>query len=137
MLKRLATYALATLVASAAATFLLAWLIPPVATFVPTFLMISLLGLPGYLWLRHVERDSYGVAAALGFVLAPMPIGYLTWPVGPDGRVGATYVQGELVEKDGVPTLAGWINYAEFVLPIAVAGSVAALVFYRIVRSAR
>jgi hypothetical protein len=96
-----------------------------------------LFGLPCYLWLKRVRRDSYSVAAAIGFFVAPISISYWTWPLQFGSGVGQSYVQGVLVEKDGVPTLAGWLNYAQFILPIALTGMVAALVFYSILRRTR
>ena len=120
-------------IAALFATLLLAWLVP--FPFVAIFALVGgcLVGLPLYTLAERKGWASWKSSGVSGFVLAATPIAIFLWPVN-IGHEGQSYVHGVLVRQDGIPTLAGWLQYGEFVGYCAVAGALAGLLFYLINR---
>jgi hypothetical protein len=70
------------------------------------------LGIPGILLVRTFGKMSGWASLLMGFVLGAIPIGLLSWPL----RYGAQRVsashEGVVTLVNGVPTLAGWLDWA-------------------------
>ena len=65
------------------------------------------------------------MAAASGF--------FPNWPVGPKGS--STSVRGVPLVVDGVPTLAGWLDFLQVLAFLGVFGAIAGIVFWSILRA--
>jgi|GEM_PF-917864 len=101
--------------------------------FVAAFVHALLIGLPAFLWLRRMGRLSAARLAVVGFVAGGLLIGLLGWPPRrAAGRSYSTYWHGQLVEmeRDGVPTLYGWLSWLEPVALWGAVGVASALAFW-------
>lgn len=104
----------------------------PIA-FAVTFGHSLLLGLPVALLYAAMRWVRLTAAAAGGFLIGAMPIGLFAWPVSPDLRTTAS-VNGVTTIVDGVPTFAGWLQYAELVGIFGLLGAIGAIVCWTIIK---
>ena len=99
-----------------------------------TFLHALLIGLPAFLWLRRIGRLSTARLAVAGFVAGGLFIGVLGWPLrgGSPGSSFSSSWHGRFVEmnRDGVPTLYGWLSWLESVILYGAVGVASALAFW-------
>jgi hypothetical protein len=97
--------------------------------FWPTIVSLQRLG-----WIRWW---SSGLA---GFVLGCLPIGAWLWPLHYSGTHVSSVVwrSGKMVQTavNGVPTLAGWLQYAGIVFQFGLCGAVGGLAFWFVWRNA-
>ncbi|OWJ67902.1 hypothetical protein [Inquilinus limosus] len=92
-----------------------------------------ILGLPIALLYRAKRWQWPGLAVATGFLIGAIPIGVVIWPVEP--RPGAsTRINGVLVSVDGVPTLAGWLDFLRLLGVFGALGAAGALAFWLTLR---
>jgi len=99
---------------------------------------VLLLGLPA-VWLLHRFRLlRWWSLTVAGFVGACIPMAIWSWPVDPPGMKSSySYGNGSetiVAKVDGVPTLAGWIDYAQSVAFVGLFGVIAALAFWLVIR---
>lgn len=96
------------------------------------------LGLPAVWVLHKFHRLRLWTVLAAGFVTGCIPVSVLMWPVHvPEIKSSSSYWNGrEMVqaEIDGIPTLAGWIDYLQAVALMGLLGMIAALSFWLIFR---
>lgn len=99
-----------------------------------TFLHALLIGLPAFLWLRRIGRLSAARLAVPGFVAGGLFIGVLGWPWrgGSPGSSFSSSWHGRFVEmnRDGVPTIHGWLSWLESVIVYGAVGVLSALAFW-------
>jgi hypothetical protein len=135
------------LVAGIVAAFLFATLVP---TFIVGALAQSLdlaaivlgialghavvIGLPLFLILRRRRRVNVLTSIAAGLVAGTIPIAVFTWPFRPGSRSSSSFNNVPLV-VDGVPTLAGWIAYAEGLIMPGALGALAGFVCWLVLKS--
>jgi hypothetical protein len=92
-----------------------------------------ILGLPAALLYRAKRWHRPDVAVATGFLIGAIPIGILNWPV--RNAPNSTMSFGDtLLNVDGVPTLAGWLEFLRVLGMFGSLGAVGALVFWLTLR---
>jgi hypothetical protein len=99
---------------------------------------VLLLGLPA-VWLLHsLGRLRLWTLLAAGYIGACLPMAIWSWPVDPPGmRSSYSYGNGSetiVAKVDGVPTLAGWLDYVQSVAFVGLFGGIAALAFWWVIR---
>lgn len=87
------------------------------------------LGLPVYFWVQIFSPFTYRVAIVCGFIVGAIPIAIYAWPLDLFGPKSSFSVKGVEMTIDGVPTMAGWLYYFEWVCLYGVLGSSGALMF--------
>lgn len=91
---------------------------------------VLLLGLPAYFVLLWLKLIRWWSTLGAGFILASVPMAIFTWPLKyPELRTTAS-VNGVHTMIDGVPTMAGWVQFSQGVLFLGVCGLIAALAFW-------
>jgi hypothetical protein len=91
---------------------------------------VFLLGVPAYFLLRRLNVIRWWSTLATGFILGAIPMAILTWPLRyPELKTNAS-VNGVQTVIDGVPTMAGWLQFLEGVSFLGVCGLVGALAFW-------
>ncbi|AZP10810.1 hypothetical protein [Undibacterium parvum] len=97
--------------------------------------LVLVLGVPAFLALRKLRRDSWRSLGIVGFVLGALSAA-TSWPSRLDGYSAGQNWHGKYIETyvDGVPTAYAWFTYAEGVALFALHGVVGALVFYGVWR---
>lgn len=100
-----------------------------------------LLGTPLCLALYRLKWLRWWSAMLAGLVLASIPIGIQSWPVRHTAAdVSISVIRGGKIVPtviNGVPTLAGWLDYAWGVGTYAALGALGGLVFWLIWRKVR
>lgn len=93
-----------------------------------------LIGLPMFLLLRRAGRLSAITLSMVGFFAGTLLMGVAGWPWrgGTPGSSYSTNWHGRFVEmeKDGVPTLYGWLSWMESTAIFGLAGIASALAFW-------
>jgi hypothetical protein len=100
------------------------------------------MGAPLFLGLYRLSWLRWWTCALAGFVIGAVPEGIRIWPM---RHVGGNVVTvsvmrgGKMVQTlvNGVPTLAGWLDYATSVLTYAAVGVAGGLVFWLLWRRAQ
>jgi hypothetical protein len=97
-----------------------------------------LLGGPLFLGLHRLRWVRWWACILCGFVIGAVPKGIQSWPwKQATSHVSVSVLRGgKMVQTlvDGVPTLAGWLDYASTVLIYAALGALGGLVFWLIWR---
>lgn len=96
---------------------------------------VLILGLPVYLLLRYFKKIFWWSTLLSGFCLGAIPAGIFTWPLRYAGPGSYSKVNGVETMVDGVPTMAGWLQFVEGVLFFGGLGFVAALAFWLVAPS--
>lgn len=92
------------------------------------------LGLPAFLILKKLQAVRWWSTVGVGFVLGAIPPAVLAWPLRyPELRTSAS-VDGVQTMINGIPTLAGWLQYLSAVSFIGACGAVGALAFWLVWR---
>lgn len=91
---------------------------------------VLLLGLPTYLVLFKLQLVRWWSTLGAGFCLASIPMAIFTWPLRYPELKTTSSVNGVQTMIDGVPTLAGWVDFAQGVLFLGACGLVGALAFW-------
>jgi len=99
---------------------------------------VLLLGLPAVWLLYRLQRLRWWTLLSTGYIVACIPMAIWSWPLDPPGMKSSySYGNGSetIVAKiDGVPTLAGWVDYAQSVASVGLFGAIAALAFWWVIR---
>lgn len=93
-----------------------------------TAVFVVILGLPTYFVLRQIKRVSWRSTVVSGFLIAATPVALFLWPYDSPGSSASSNGVDTMV--NGVPTLAGWLDYLQAVLFFGVFGLVSAFVFW-------
>ncbi|MBY6213258.1 hypothetical protein KUV95_17050 [Microbulbifer agarilyticus] len=86
------------------------------------------LGLPAYFILQKLKRVKLVYTLSSGFFLAAIPVALFTWPIRSPGSSASS--NGVQLVINGVPTMAGWLQYLQGILFFGIFGLLAALVFW-------
>lgn len=101
--------------------------------FVVTLGHALILGLPLALLYRAKRWQWPGLAVATGFLIGAIPIGVLIWPLKPSPG-SSTRVNGVLISVDGIPTMAGWLEFIRSLGMFGALGAAGALAFWLTLR---
>ena len=93
---------------------------------VPAALLYSILA-----WKNKINWFS---CLASGFIIGALPIGIWTFPLRYSDLNTNSWVAGTQTMADGVPTLAGWIEYGGLLLFFGSIGTIGGLIFWRLIR---
>ena len=97
-------------------------------------LHVVLLGAPAFALLRWRNAVRWWSIIACGFILAATPIALWSWPLRyPELKTSASF-NGVQTMIDGVPTAAGWLQYAQGVVFFAACGALSGLAFWLVLR---
>ena len=91
---------------------------------------VLILGLPTYFLLRYFKVVRWWSTLAAGFILGAAPMAVFTWPLKYPELKTSSSVNGVQTMIDGVPTMAGWVQFIEGVCFFGGCGLVAALAFW-------
>ncbi|MFZ6753477.1 hypothetical protein ACO0KY_08925 [Undibacterium sp. Dicai25W] len=97
--------------------------------------VVLILGIPAFLVLHKLHRESWVSLAMAGLVLGALPTAF-SWPSHLEGFSAGQNWHGKYVETyvNGAPTTYAWLTYGEGILFFALHGLVGALVFYAVWR---
>ena len=95
---------------------------------------VVFLGLPAFLLLRRKQLIRWWSAIGSGFALAALPMAVFTWPLRHSHLKGSSIINGVQTMVDGVPTSAGWLQYAGGVGMIGGLGAIGGLCFWLVWR---
>ncbi|WP_379655436.1 hypothetical protein [Pseudoxanthomonas sp. UC19_8] len=88
------------------------------------------LGIPAYLLLRWRRALRWWSALLSGFVLGAVPVGIFSWPLRYSGPGSSSSVNGVDTMVDGIPTMAGWVQYLGGISFFGACGALAAAAFW-------
>ncbi len=93
--------------------------------------VVLVLGVPAFLLLRRLRRDSWNSLAFTGFVLGTLAAA-VSWPRHLEGYSAGSNWHGRYVQTyvDGTPTSYAWFSFVENLVFFGLHGLVGALVFY-------
>ena len=91
---------------------------------------VALLGLPAYFIFRWFNLVRWWSTLGAGFLLAAVPMAVFTWPLKYPELKSSASVNGVETMIDGVPTMAGWLQFIQGVLFLGACGLVGALAFW-------
>lgn len=96
---------------------------------------VILLGVPAFLLLRWKRLIRWWSTIGSGLLLAAVPMAILTWPLRYSHLKGSSIINGVQTMIDGVPTTAGWLQYAGGVGMLGGLGAVGGLCFWLVWRN--
>jgi hypothetical protein len=99
-------------------------------TFVISSGFVLILGVPAYFLLRRISAVRWWSVLIAGFTLGAIPMAILTWPLKYLEMKTSASVNGVQTMIDGVPTMAGWLQFIEGVSFFGACGMVGALAFW-------
>jgi hypothetical protein len=99
---------------------------------------VLVLGLPAFLSLKHLKMIRWWSSIVAGVLLGGGPAEIFTWPMRSsksDASAGYWHA-GKMVQTmvSGVPTAAGWIQYAESVGYLGMYGAIGGIAFWLVWR---
>lgn len=97
----------------------------------------ALLGVPVYAVLRWRNAIRWWSILAASFVLAALPFGLFAWPLRYSDLKSSAWSDGVELMADGVPTAAGWFQYAQGVAFFGACGAFGGLIFWLVWRNGR
>jgi len=87
---------------------------------------VLLLGVPSYFLLRRFGKIHLWSTLLAGFILGAVPMAIFTWP----SRLTSASVNGVQTVIDGIPTMAGWLQFTGSVTFIGGCGIAGAFAFW-------
>jgi hypothetical protein len=93
-----------------------------------------LFGLPLYAIGARWGGVNFITAPVVGFLVGVLPIGLLTWPLRYPELHATASVGGVMTEIDGVPTMAGWLFYANGAATMGLFGTAGGIAFWAALR---
>lgn len=95
---------------------------------------VMALGLPAFLILKRFNAIRWWSTIGMGFLLGAIPFALFTWPLRyPELQTSAS-VGGVQTMINGIPTLAGWLQYLAGLSSLGACGAVGALAFWLVWR---
>ena len=83
-----------------------------------------------HLWLRINIIST----AILGFISGAVPVAIFTWPPNRYAFESFKAMDGTMYSIDGVTSFAGWLHFAQDLLPLGLLGAIAGAVFFFILK---
>ena len=107
-----------------------------IAVLVVSAAFVLILGIPIFLFLRHVHREGWVSLSLAGLLAGAVPIALFSWPKAMPGFSSGANWHGRYVDLyvQGVPTIYAWQSYAENVAYYGLHGIVGAVVFFTVWR---
>lgn len=100
-------------------------------------LHVAVLGISGYFVLRWRNALHWRSVLASGFVLGAIPGAIVSWPLQYAGNQSSSIVNGVTMIADGVPTIAGWMQFFSGILFLGICGLSGATMFWLVKRPRR
>lgn len=94
---------------------------------------VIILGVPAILLLNKLGYIRWWAVTFVGFLAGCIPIAILMWPVDLAHRGGFSHWDGTkevALRENGIPTMAGWMQYAGISLYFGAFGAVCGFVFW-------
>ena len=95
---------------------------------------VIVLGIPTYVLLRWRNAVRWWTTIPSGFLLGAVPAAIFSWPLRYPGLKTSASINGVQTMINGVPTLAGWLQYLEGLSFMGACGIVGATAFWLIWR---
>ena len=89
---------------------------------------VVVLGLPAYFLLKQIKRVTWCSTVVSGFLIGATPVAIFLWPYGSPGSSASSNGVDTMI--NGVPTLAGWLDYLQAVIFFGGFGLASAFVFW-------
>ena len=94
----------------------------------------ALLGVPIFLVFRAKHWVNLASCIVAGFVIGAIAVGVLAWPLRFPALHTTGSVDGVPTIINGVPTLAGWLNYVELLVLFGAFGALSGFVFWCVLK---
>lgn len=91
---------------------------------------VVVLGVPTYLLLRKLSVIRWWTIVGSGFVLGAVSVAVFSWPLRYQEFGASASVDGVTTMINGIPTMAGWLQYAYSVSFFGVCGAIGAFGFW-------
>lgn len=91
---------------------------------------VVLLGIPAFYLLKKLNVVRWWSTIGVGFILGALPMAILTWPLNYSGLKTSSSSNGVQTMIDGVPTMAGWLEFFTGVSFLGACGFLGALAFW-------
>jgi hypothetical protein len=95
-----------------------------------------MLGLPIFLYLNARGRAGFVASIVAGFAISALPVGLLTFPLWSGTNFNAS-TNGVPTVINGVATLAGWLEYLQYLGLFGGLGAIAGVTFWATLRATR
>lgn len=96
---------------------------------------VAFLGVPAFLLLKWKSAIRWWSSVVVGFLLGGIPVAVLAWPLRYSGLKTSASVDGVQTMIAGVPTGAGWLQYAGAVGFVGLCGAIGGLSFWVVWRN--
>jgi hypothetical protein len=91
---------------------------------------VLLLGVPAFLLLRWKHAIRWWSSAGAGLLLGALPLAIWAWPLRYSQPNSTAFYGGVQIVRNGVPTLAGWFQYASGVGFLGLLGAIGGISFW-------
>ena len=95
---------------------------------------VIVLGIPTFLLLRWRNLVRWWTTISGGFLLGAVPVAVISWPLRYSELRSSATIDGVQTIINGVPTLAGWLQYLEGLSFMGACGVIGATAFWLIRR---
>lgn len=90
-------------------------------------------GVPLFIIFQFKRSITAFAAAIGGFIVAAIPIGFITWPINLVMKT-TTVIDGTATVINGVPTFAGWLEFFTGLVLFGGLGILAGLAFFQVLK---
>ena len=94
----------------------------------------ALVGFPLFIVAQRTIPIGLISTSVIGFVTGAVPVAIFTWPPNRYAFESFKAMDGTMYSIDGVTTFAGWLHFAQDLLPLGLLGAIAGAVFFFILK---